>query len=107
MNKQIIIEYNNKEYTLEFNRASVMRLEMLGFDISKASERPLNSISLLFYGAFLMNQPHTKKELTDEILSTMKNVKALFEKLIEMYNEPLKFLSDEDDEGNAGWEATF
>lgn len=107
MNKQIIIEYNNKEYTLEFNRASVMKLETLGFDITKVSERPLNSISLLFYGAFLMDQPHTKKELTDEILSTMKNVNALLGKLVEMYNEPIKFLADEDSEGNVGWEATF
>ena len=107
MSKQITITYNDKEYILEFNRNSVLKLEMLGFNISNASERPLNSISLLFYGAFLKNQPHTKKELTDEILGTLKNINELFSKLVEMYNDSIKFLTDEVEEGNAGWEATF
>ena len=105
--KQIIIDYEGKEYALEYNRESVLKLETLGFDITKVSEKPLNTISLLFYGAFLKNHPHTKKELTDKILGTLKNINKLIDKLIQMYNEPIKFLSDEDDEGNAGWEATF
>lgn len=64
----LVITVDDKVYTLDFSRASVSHAERMGFDIRTLGDKPLLSISELFYHAFYMHHPDVKKEETDRIL---------------------------------------
>ena len=57
-----------REYTLEYNRKSVVKAESAGFDINKLESSSMTMIPLLFWGAFLMHHPYMTKDQTDKIL---------------------------------------
>ena len=110
MAKQIIFEFEGKEYVLEFTRKSIEMMERQGFVASDIVEKPMTTLPALFAGAFLAHHRNVKKELIDEIFSKMTNKEELIRKLAEMYNEPILALMDEpgpNDEGNVKWEASF
>ena len=109
MAKQIIFDYNGKEYTLEFTRKSIELLERQGFVASDITEKPMTTLPALFAGAFLAHHRYVKREVIDEIFAKMTNRQELLSKLAEMYNEPLEALMEEPepDEGNVSWEASF
>lgn len=111
MGKQLNFEYKNKEYTLEFTRETVKQMEREGFKSEDVVHKPMLTLPKLFAGAFKAHHRFdVKQKNTDEMLELFKNKQALFEKLVEMYSEPLETLMDNDsvDEGNAiTWEANF
>lgn len=106
--RPIRIEYKGTTYVLEYSRNSIKKMEASGFRVSDLTNMPATQIPLLFHGAFLMHHGGIRNELTDEILCTRKNKRALFERLSALYQEPLKAMidddSDEEESGNAGWE---
>ena len=57
-----------KEYTLEYNRKSVSKVEQAGLDVNRLESASMTMLPLLFWGAFLMHHPHMTKEQTDTIL---------------------------------------
>lgn len=57
-----------REYTLEYNRKSVVKAESAGLDVNQLESKSMTMIPLLFWGAFLMHHPHMTKEQTDKIL---------------------------------------
>ena len=59
---------NGREYTLEFNRKSVVKAEQAGLDVNKFESSSMTMIPLLFWGAFQMHHPHMTREQTDKIL---------------------------------------
>ncbi len=105
MAKQITFTYKDKEYTLEFTRASIQKLESRGFDITEVKKKPMTYLPLIFAGAFLAHHPYEKKEVVEEILANITDKETLFEKLGEMYNEPIRVLTEEG--GNVEWKATW
>lgn len=109
MDKSISFEYEGREYVLCFTRRTVEKLEKLGFESNAVDTKMMTMLPLFFWGSFLAKQPFVKKELTDEVLLKFKNKEALYEKLSELYNEPMSSLIDDPaDEGNAiAWEANF
>jgi len=109
MAKQIIFEFEGKEYVLEFTRKSIEIMERQGFIASDIADKPMTTLPALFAGAFLAHHRYVKKELVDEIYSKMTNKQDLLSKLAEMYNEPIQALMEEpeDAEGNVKWEASF
>lgn len=109
MAKTITFGYKNVDYTLEFNRRSVEKMEASGFSLDDISNKPATTIPKLFAGAFLMHHKFVKTDLIDEIYSALPNKNELFQKLVEMYNEPLEALlsEPEDDEGNLTWGASW
>ena len=109
MAKQLNFEYKGKEYTLEYTRESVRQMEREGFKSSDVLEKPMLTLPKLFAGAFKAHHKWgTKPQDIEEIYNNFKNKDALFEKLAEMYNEPMEAMLDEPDEGNAiAWEANF
>ena len=109
MAKQLNFEYKGKEYTLEYTRESVRQMEREGFKSSDVIEKPMLTLPKLFAGAFKAHHKWgTKPQDIEEIYNNFKNKDALFEKLAEMYNEPMEAMLDEPDEGNAiAWEANF
>ena len=111
MAKQIVFEYKDKEYTLEYTRESVKQMEREGFKGEDILNKPMNTLPKLFAGAFKAHHKFdAKQKLIDEMFELFTNKQALVEKLAEMYSEPIETLMDDDniDKGNAiAWEASF
>lgn len=104
----IKITFNAKEYTLEFNRNSVVKMERQGFNVTQVDERPLTSMIQLFKGAFLMNHSKVDDETIEDIFRHIPEDQrpALIRTLMEEYAKPVNALYKkmEDDKGNAVWE---
>ena len=92
----------SREYTLEYNRKAVVKVEQAGFDINQIESKPATMIPLLFWGAFLMHHPHMTKEQTDKILfDGLGGLRAEeMEYLAKLYAEPLQTLVATEGEGN-------
>ncbi len=108
MGKKITFDFNDKTYTLEFNRRSIEKMEQAGFDIETATSKPMSTIPKLFEGAFLMHHPYCTPETIDEIFSLFTDKQGLFEALVEMYAEPLEALVEDSNSKNAiQWGKSF
>lgn len=109
MAKQIRFTYDDVDYTLEFTRKSVERMENTGFVISEVFEKPMTLLPALFAGAFLAHHRYVKRDVIDKIYDSLPDKQDLIGKLAEMYNEPIAALLDEPEveEGNVEWEASW
>lgn len=91
-----------REYTLEYNRKSVVKIEQAGFDINAIESKSMTMIPLMFWGAFLMHHPHITKDQADHIL--FDGLGGLSEEelahLGKLYAEPLQTLVASENEGN-------
>ncbi len=104
---KITINYNEKDYELEYSRQSVRMMESQGFVIDEISSKPMNMIPTLFAGAFAKNHRGIKRALIDEIFDNVADKSGLLNALIEMYAETLSSLTDEPENGgNAVWVVT-
>lgn len=69
MNPMVITDPDEgREYTLEFSRKTVAKVEQAGLDINQLESKSMTMIPLLFWGAFLMHHPYMTREKTDSIL---------------------------------------
>lgn len=109
MAKQIIFQFEGKDYTLEFTRKSIETMERQGFIVSEITEKPVSTLPVLFAGAFIAHHRFVKKDVIDRIFDKLTNKEELIGKLAEMYNEPIMALMDdpEESEGNVEWESSF
>ena len=93
--KPIIIHdaENNEEYTLEFNRETIMFAEGRKFDIDEVGKFPMSKIPELFWYAFRMHHKNMSKAQTDKIffekLGGFEGIPDGFaSRLGELYNAP-------------------
>lgn len=101
---KITLNYNDKDYTLEYNRQSVRMMESQGFVLEEISTKPVTMIPMMFYGAFMKNHRGMKRAFVDEIYDEIVDKSGLINALMEMYAETLSTLTDENEvEGNAIW----
>lgn len=100
---KIVLNYDNKEYNLEFNRQSVKTMEAQGFVLDEITSKPMTMIPMLFSGAFYKNCKGTKRAVIDEIFDSIGDKAGLIQALMEMYAETLSTLTDNANEGNASW----
>ena len=101
---KISINYDNKDYVLEYNRQSVKLMEGQGFVLDEISSKPMTMIPMLFNGAFIKNHRGMKRAVIDEIFSEISDKTAFIEALMTMYAETLSTLTeDKEAEGNAVW----
>lgn len=111
MSKQLTINVEGKEYTLEFTRRTVQEMEKRGFVASDIYDKPMTTLPALFAGAFLANHRFVKPEVIDNIFNKLTRKQELISKLSEMYNEPILALveepAEEEDKGNVDWTATW
>lgn len=107
--KTITFTYKGKEYTLEFDRKQVERMERQGFNISEIDAKPMSLLPRLFAGAFQKHHRNLNPELIEEMLSQFTNRDALFGKLSEMYSDPVLTLFEEpeENEGNINWDPNW
>lgn len=107
MAKTLNFTYGDKDYTLEYTRATVKIMEEKGFVAADIESKPMSVLPALFEGAFLAHHRFEKKETVEKIYALLSNKQELIDKLAEMYNEPIKALLDEPDEGNVDWTASW
>jgi hypothetical protein len=101
---KITLNYDEKDYTLEYNRQSVRMMESQGFVLEQISTKPVTMIPMMFQGAFIKNHRGLKRALIDEIYDEVADKSGLLNALMEMYAETLSSLTDEKEvEGNAVW----
>lgn len=100
---KIVLNHNDKEYELEFNRQSVKLMESQGFVLDEITSKPMTMIPLLFSGAFIKNCKGTKRSVIDEIFEGIGDKTGLMQALMEMYADTLSYLTDNTGEGNASW----
>lgn len=115
MATKITVTYKNKDYDLEFSRATAKAIEDQGFILDQVGEKPATMIPLLVYGAFMKNNRGIKRALVDEIYENLvkkvgnENEDGFIQVLGEMYAETVSTLTDDSniDEGNAAtWKVT-
>lgn len=110
MAKQLCFTYDGVDYTLEFNRRSILEMEKRGFVAGDVETKPMTTLPALFAGAFLMHHRFVKQATVDEIFANMTNKEDLIGKLAEMYSEPIQALVDEpekDSAKNVEWTANW
>ena len=64
MSKLINFTYEGKDYTLEYTRRSIEKMEQRGFKLSEVTDKPVSTLPLLFAGAFLAHHPSEKMEVS-------------------------------------------
>lgn len=101
MATKICFPYEGVDYRLEYNKKTVKIMEDRGFIPSKILEAPMSYLPELFAGAFLANHKFTKRDVIDKIYGKLRGKSELVNTLLEMYNEPIKALTEDEDEGNA------
>ena len=105
MSKQIVIQFQDVTYTLEYTRKSIEKMEQRGFRVSDVKDKPVSTLPILFAGACLAHQPNGRKDVVDASFAQCSDKEDLLEKLGEMYSEPI--LSMTESEGNLKWEANW
>ena len=65
--KPITLEIEGFNYTLTFNRKSVVMAEQLGLRLADIETAPMTTIQLLFFCSFLANHPDMTRAKADEI----------------------------------------
>ena len=100
-----------RQYTLEFNRASVKRAERLGFNIKDIPEKTISGVEDLFYYSFFMHHGNTvsreeAERILYEELGGMPD--GMLDHLAELYAVCIESLyQDEDKAKNSKWSVKF
>lgn len=103
---KITLNYEKKDYVLEYNRQSVRAIESQGFVLDEITTKPMTMIPLLVSGAFMKNCKGTKRATIDAIYDGIQDKGGFMNALIEMYAETLSSLTDDNEEGNVTWTLT-
>lgn len=109
MTTPITLTYKDKKYKLEYSPYSITRMNKKGFDLSALDNnaQAVTQLPVLFWGAFVKNEPFIDMNETDEMLVHAKDKDKLAAKLFEMLIDVVEAMSDDpdgDDGKNATWE---
>lgn len=113
--KKIELTYMGKQYTLEFNRRTVLKLEKAlradGINLVEMTENenanPLELVSIvdtMFTYAFKMHHPNVTQDVIDTIFEKLGNKEQLSGVLFEIMTAPINALAD-NKEGEITWAA--
>lgn len=104
-------DFDGREFTLEFNRKTVMKAEKAGLNLQEIDSKPMTMVGIMFWTAFLYHHPWITQEQTDKILDeqfggveglgTIENDEGenLVTHLGRLYSEPFSTLIPSDEEG--------
>lgn len=104
MSKTIILHdsVSNQDYTLEYTREVIKKMELGGFSLNDLGSKPASSIPVLFAGAFLKHHPSLSRKVIDDIYENVSNKEEFIQALTEIYAEPLNGLIN-NEEGKVSW----
>ena len=106
MEKTLNFTVDGKAYNLTFTRATVIATERMGFNVGEVRTKPLNSLVLLWRGAFLANHDTLTIKEVDDLLDKVQT-KGLLDALLGLYTAPVESLMGEGNEKNlAAWTVT-
>ena len=74
--KQIVVTYEGRDYTLEFNRRTVKAMESSGFKVD--TDLPLTMVLDLFRGAFQMHHRKLPPDTIEKIWDAHDHTSVLF-----------------------------
>lgn len=86
----IEVEMKDETLKLEYDRASIIEMEKMGYNAITPSERLYTNFEILVYGALLKHQPKTKWKDAVEICGFLKEeygMMDVIQNLSEMVNE--------------------
>ena len=104
-------DFDGREFTLEFNRKTVVKAEKAGLNLQEIDSKPMTMVGIMFWAAFLHHHPWITQEQTDKILDeqfggveglgTIENDEGenLVTHLGRLYSEPFSTLIPSDEEG--------
>lgn len=111
--KNIIVNFEGKKYTLEFNRAVVVLMERHGFNINEIETKVVLNTTLLIKFAFFLHHRKLSEEEIFKIYDSIKDRNGFIEKLIDMCSDTYVSMLDDPEEdgdeteGNATWGASW
>lgn len=85
-------EFEGNEYTLEYNRDSLRKMEGVGFEVNMLESKIMLGLSFLFYGALVKHHPRVNLNEANRILDGILDgggytVEDILTVLSEMYAE--------------------
>ena len=105
--KTIAINYEGKQYKLEYTREAVKQFENMGYSLNDLSQRVYTvRIPLVFCG-LKANHPTMSVKKAEEIYNSLNNREKFMEALIDMIAETYTELTGDNEQGNATWEANW
>lgn len=104
MAKTITFNYKDVDYTLEYTRSTIRKMET-DLDFGELDNHGLTATLDLFKYAFYRHHKAAFKneELIVEILSLFPNKDKLYETLTEMINDTISYLEDPDEKNAIQW----
>lgn len=109
MSKKIEIDYENKHYTLEYNRTAIKYMESQGFSLNEIVDKSMTMTEIAFIAAFIKNHKQVTGVEAADIFYHLPNKNELRDALLEMYAETYTSLLDatnesgDDDGKKASW----
>lgn len=108
MSKTITFTYQDKEYTLEYTRKTLEKMEADGIILAELEKKPVTILPKLFTYAFFANHKSISKQKTEEIFTLFTDKNDMYNKLSIMAMETLNTLFEESTSKNAiKWKASF
>lgn len=100
---EIKFSYDDREYTLTFDRDTANKTAMSGLDIGKLSgEQIMSGPRLLFEGSLQKHHGRLSKRLAEEIFDSFDDKQELIAALLEMYAKAVESVYS-DGSGKTQW----
>lgn len=99
---KLITTYEGTDYTMEFDRSTVMQTEeQLGLSMDDLKTPSITTRMKLFYGSLLKHHPRIKSATVDKLYEGQPDKGGLFIDLMEMYSDAYLTLIEDPAEGKA------
>ena len=95
MAKQITYEYEGREYTFEFTRSAIKRMEERGFDFDKAQTAPMTAAYDLFCGALYAHHSALNTKTRDKMFDDLTDLTGWTDDFFEMYKDAFEATAEE------------
>lgn len=108
MAKVINFTYNDVDYTLEYTRKTLEKMEDDGIVLAELDKKPVTILPKLFQYAFFANHKRISKALVEEIFNLFTDKNDMYNKLSAMAMDTLNTLFEDNKSKNAiKWKANF
>lgn len=93
MAKHFVETINEVEYTFEFDRNSVVKMESIGFKLSDANDKVFTTVRNLMYGALVKHHDNIKWKEVEEVetyLLSEYGSEVVMDTLVELFQEVIQ-----------------
>lgn len=92
------ININDKDYTIQINRESIVWLEARGFSVEDFAKKPVTYIDIVWTSGFLVNHKEVNNSLALKLMETYKeeggDIMEIVNFILEEYQSFISALSD-------------